>query len=605
IELKSGILNIFLKTGIVFTQVDLWLGLSYCDGKWNEVTVNKEGSVISASMNELREQALEPRVQQLKVNSPVYIGGIPPEIQNFYKELGLEQGFGGCMKDVKFTRGAVVNLASVSSSAVRVNLDGCLSTDSAVNCRGNDSILVYRGKEQSVYERGLQPFTEYLYRVVASNEGGSVASVWTRVRTRESVPQNVPTPSRVHSINGYSIEVTWDKPAGVIGVIEKYILKAYEADGPNVPITSAELADADMLTGVLTGLHPFTNYAVTLTACTLAGCTESLHALNISTPQEAPEDVQSPTAISFPTFLLMSWSPPKTPNGIITQYTLYMNGIPIYSGNGTKYVVKDLAVFTPHQFLLTACTLAGCTNSSQVTLFTAQLPPSHVDAPVLTVLDSRTIYVQWKEPVEVNGILDRYIIYIANNEQNFTKWNVIYNSTEPFLDFTIPQLSPGTEYLIKLAACTGGGCSISEASTAITDESTPEGVPAPKAQSYSSDSFNISWTKPEYPNGIIANYGLYMDGVLLQNSSRLSCYAYGLAPWSLHSFRVQACTAKGCALGPLVEARTMEAAPEGMVDVFTAVDGPKDIQLKWLAPNKPNGKLTYTVLITGLFYVDQ
>lgn len=59
----------------------------------------------------------------------------------------------------------------------------------------------------------------------------------------------MPTPSRVHSINGYSIEVTWDKPAGVIGVIEKYILKAYEADGPTVPITSAELADAGMLTG--------------------------------------------------------------------------------------------------------------------------------------------------------------------------------------------------------------------------------------------------------------------------------------------------------------------------------------------------------------------
>lgn len=136
-------------------------------------------------------------------------------------------GFGGCMKDVKFTRGAVVNLASVSSSAVRVNLDGCLSTDSAVNCRGNDSILVYRGKEQSVYESALQPFTgsalvpyikciifipfftnvllcsvffcnllpplsffmsceEYLYRVVALNEGGSVSSAWTHARTRES-----------------------------------------------------------------------------------------------------------------------------------------------------------------------------------------------------------------------------------------------------------------------------------------------------------------------------------------------------------------------------------------------------------------------------------
>lgn len=54
-----------------------------------------------------------------------------------------------------------------------------------------------------------------------------------------------------------------------------------------------------------------------------------------------------------------------------------------------------------------------------------------------------------------------------------------------------------------------------------------------------------------------------------------------------------------------VEARTLEAAPEGMIDVLTTVDGSKEVQLKWLAPNKPNGKLTYTVLVTGLFYADQ
>ncbi|KAF7464841.1 hypothetical protein GHT09_005645 [Marmota monax] len=150
------------------------------------------------------------------------------------------------MKDVKFTRGAVVNLASVSSSAVRVNLDGCLSTDSAVNCRGNDSILVYQGKEQGVYESGLQPFTEHLYRVIASHEGGSVDSDWSRARTAGTAPQSVPTPSRVHSINGYSIEVTWDEPVVVRGVIEKYILKAYSEDdpyGPPMPSASAEFVN--------------------------------------------------------------------------------------------------------------------------------------------------------------------------------------------------------------------------------------------------------------------------------------------------------------------------------------------------------------------------
>ncbi|XP_028580478.2 usherin [Podarcis muralis] len=604
-ELKSGVLSFLLSNGIVLTHVNLWLGLSYCDGKWNEVILKKAGLVVSASANELKEHVVEPGLDQLFVNSPVYIGGIPDEVQNVFKKLGLEQGFGGCMKDVKFTRGAVVNLASVSSSAVRVNLDGCLSTDSAVNCRGNDSILVYRGKERSVYESGLQPFTEYLYRTIASNEGGTVSSAWDRGRTRESVPQNVPTPSRAHSINGYSAEVTWDEPVGVKGVIEKYILKASSKDDPSIPTVRMEIFNASAFTGTLTGLQPFAKYAVTLTACTLAGCTESSHALNISTPQEAPQNVQPPTAISFPTSLFLSWAPPKTPNGIITQYYLYMDNQLIYTGNETKHIVKELRVFAAHQFLVTACTIVGCTNSSQVTLFTAQLPPAHVDAPVLTVLDSKTIYAQWKAPEDVNGNLQRYILYIANNEKNATVWNVTYNSTDLFQHYTIRRLSPGTEYFIKLAACSGGGCTISEANSATTTESTPEGVPAPEAQSYSSDSFNISWVKPEYPNGFITSYALYMDGILVQNSSQLSYFTSGLPPWSLHSFRVQACTAKGCALGPLVEARTSEDAPEGTIELFVFNDGPRAVQVKWLPPREPNGQISYTVLFTGFFYTDE
>nr|XP_056708935.1 usherin [Euleptes europaea] len=605
VELKNGILRFLLKTSFVSTHVNLWLGLSYCDGDWKRVILKKDGLVVSASVNELTEQVVEPGLEELIVNSPVYIGGIPDEIQDAFKELGLQEGFGGCMKDVKFTRGAVVNLASVSSSAVRVNLDGCLSTDSAVNCRGNDSILVYQGKEQSVYDSGLQPFTEYLYRVIASNKGGSASSAWNRGRTRESVPQNVPRPSRAHSINGYSVEVTWDEPVGVIGVIEKYILKASGEDGSSISPVTTEISDTSTLTGTLTGLRPFTTYAVTLMVCTLAGCTESSHALNISTPQEAPQNVHLPTAISFPTSLLLSWSPPKRPNGNITQYYLYMDTQLIYTGNDTKHIVKDLRAFTAYPFLLTACTIVGCTNSSQVTLLTAQLPPAHVEAPILTILDSATICAQWKEPEELNGILQGYILYIANKEKNITVWNLIYNSTDLSRDYTIRHLSPGTEYLIKLAACTGGGCTISETASAITAESTPEGVSATEVQSYSSDSFNISWTKPEYPNGIITSYGLYVNGILAQNSSQLSYYISGLSPWSLHSFRVQACTAKGCALGPLVEARTVEGVPEGKIEVFVIHDGPRTVQVKWLPPHKPNGLLTYAVLLTGFFYTDE
>ncbi|XP_048212729.1 usherin [Perognathus longimembris pacificus] len=609
-ELKNGVLSLHLNANFTLIQVELWLGLSYCDGRWNKATIKREGSILSASMNEVVEHSSDAGAQPLLVNSSVYLGGIPQELRNFYRHLNLEQGFGGCMKDVTFARGAVVNLASVSSSAVTVNLDGCLSTDIARNCRGNNSILVYQGGEQSVYEHGLHPFTEYLYRLVASHEGGSGFSNWSRGRTTGTAPQSVPTPSRVRSINGYKLEVTWDEPVVVSGVLEKYILKAYSEGDPRssqMPTAQTEFVCTSPLTGtgILTGVLPFRNYAVTLTACTLAGCTESSQALNISTPQEAPQEVQPPVAKSLPNSLLLSWEPPKQANGIITQYSLYMDGSCIYTGKGENYTVTDLGVFMPHHFLLSACTHVGCTNSSQVILYTAQLPPEQVDAPILTVLDSRTVHVQWKQPQKLNGILERYLLYISNHTHDFTIWNVIYNSTELFQQHVLRYLSPGNKYLIKLGACTRGGCSLSEASEAHMDENIPEGVPAPKVHSYSPYSFNISWTEPDYPNGVITRYGLYLDGVLIHNSSELSCHADGLAPGSFHSFQVLACTARGCALGPLVENRTQEAPPEGTVTVFVKMDRSQKPHVRWEAPSCPNGRLTYSVLFTGIFFTDR
>jgi usherin len=62
----------------------------------------------------------------------------------------------------------------------------------------------------------------------------------------------VPTPSRVQSISGYRIEVTWDEPIIVRGVVQKYILKAYSEGDPHLsrmPSASAEFVDTSTFTG--------------------------------------------------------------------------------------------------------------------------------------------------------------------------------------------------------------------------------------------------------------------------------------------------------------------------------------------------------------------
>lgn len=53
-----------------------------------------------------------------------------------------------------------------------------------------------------------------------------------------------------------------------------------------------------------------------------------------------------------------------------------------------------------------------------------------------------------------------------------------------------------------------------------------------------------------------------------------------------------------------MENRTLEAPPEGTVNVFVRAEGAREARVKWGAPLHPNGLLTYSVLVTGTFYAD-
>lgn len=54
--------------------------------------------------------------------------------------------------------------------------------------------------------------------------------------------------------------------------------------------------------------------------------------------------------------------------------------------------------------------------------------------------------------------------------------------------------------------------------------------------------------------GVITSFGLWLDGVQILNCSSTQRFFVvdGLEPWSRHALRLQACTARGCAKGPVV-----------------------------------------------------
>ncbi|KAA8595473.1 hypothetical protein FQN60_010764, partial [Etheostoma spectabile] len=440
VELEAGLLSFILASEGHVTELSMWVGLSYCNGDWKQISLAKRGLLISAAVNDWAEETRgvgEP--VRLKVDSPLYLGGVPMEL--------------------------------------------------------------------------IHPALES--------------------KSHKHVPRSVPPPTTVQSLNGFSAKVSWVPPTGDIrGLIDRYELKAYNRDQPEVPPIKATYLANGNFTGVLPSLTPSTRYVITVSACSPVGCTESLHNDN---------------------------------------------------GDDNDF---GLSFTTPEE--------VGCTNSSQVTVLTSQLPPGPLHAPTLTLIDSRTILVEWSRPSQVNGALEFYSIFLSHDGAVPV---LAYNSSKLFEDHTLRNLTPGTAYTITLAACTGGGCTLSPPSMAQTEESTPENVPAPLVIPLSPHALNVSWTPPGTPNGIITSYGLWLDGLLILNSSSFQRFfvVEGLSPWSRHLLRLQACTAQGCGKGPMVEMRTLEMAPEGPILLELTNQSSRSLRARWTAPPRPNGNLSYTL----------
>lgn len=62
--------------------LDVWVGLSYCDGGWNSVTMLKRGALTRAALNHALEQHRSERGGNLNITSPLYVGGVPAGLQH-------------------------------------------------------------------------------------------------------------------------------------------------------------------------------------------------------------------------------------------------------------------------------------------------------------------------------------------------------------------------------------------------------------------------------------------------------------------------------------------------------------------------------------------
>uniref|UniRef100_A0A2K6TR06 Phosphatidylinositol phosphatase PTPRQ n=1 Tax=Saimiri boliviensis boliviensis TaxID=39432 RepID=A0A2K6TR06_SAIBB len=464
---------------------------------------------------------------------------------------------------------------------------------------------------------GLKKYTKYKMRVAASTHVGESSLSEENdifVITPEDEPESSPQDIEVIDITANEIRLKWSPPEKPNGIIIAYEVLYKNIDTLYMKNTST--------TGIiLRNLRPYTLYNISVRSYTRFGHGNQLSSLlsvrtSETVPDSAPENITYKNISSGE--IELSFLPPSSPNGIIQKYTIYLkrsNGNEERTINTTSLTqnIKGLKKYSRYTIEVSASTLKGeGVRSAPISILTEEDAP---DSPPqdfsVKQLSGVTVKLSWQPPLEPNGIILYYTVYVWNESSLKT-----INATETSLELS--DLDYNVEYSAYVTASTRFGAGKTRSS--VINFRTPEGAPSdpPKDVYYvnlSSSSIILFWTPPSKPNGIIQYYSVYYrntSGTFMQNftlhevtndfdSMTVSAIIDKLAIFSYYTFWLTASTSvgNGNKSSDIVEVYTDQDIPEGLVGNLTYESiSSTAINVSWVSPAQPNGLVFYYVSLS-------
>nr|XP_017527742.2 phosphatidylinositol phosphatase PTPRQ [Manis javanica] len=464
---------------------------------------------------------------------------------------------------------------------------------------------------------GLKKYTKYKMRVAASTHVGESPLSEENdifVRTLEDEPESSPQDVEVVEVNAGEINLKWSPPEKPNGVII-----AYEVLYKN--INTLFMKNTSTTNIILRDLKPYTLYNISVRSYTRLGHGNQLSSLlsvrtSETVPDSAPENITYKNISSGE--IELSFLPPSSPNGIIEKYTIYLKRSNENEERAinTTYLtqnIKGLKKYTQYMVEVSASTLQGeGVRSAPISVLTEEDAP---DSPPhdfsVEQLSGVTVKLSWQPPLEPNGIILYYTVYVWNRSSLKT-----LNVTETSLKFS--DLDYNVEYSAYVTASTRFGDGKMRSN--IINFRTPEGAPSdpPKDVHYanlSSSSIILFWMPPSKPNGIIQHYSVYYSNTsstFMQNftlhevtseSDNLTVSAIidKLAIFSYYTFWVTASTSVGDGnkSSDVVQVYTDQDLPEGVVGNLTYESiSATAVNVSWGPPSQPNGLVFYYVSLS-------
>ncbi|CAL9701681.1 unnamed protein product [Knipowitschia caucasica] len=463
----------------------------------------------------------------------------------------------------------------------------------------------------------LRPFSYYQYRVQALNSKGSALSHWALAQTLQAQPQNMAAPT-VAPTGAYSVHLKWSEPEQPNGRISHYrlVYKKHQQD-PTLNSTAviALTVESSTLEATIFGLDAFRNYSFQVEAINEAGSVFSPW-VQTMTQEASPADLTNLTVDHREQgrALLLSWDVPGSPNGVITMYNLYSEGILEFSGQSHTFLFRRLEPWTVYNLTLEACTSAGCTRSLSQPVTTAAAPPAFQPPPTPLFVGAERVSLTWGPPSEPNGPIEKYILLGRSldefgrgrsNDDLTESGKVLFRESSPHeadtFSYTVTGLRPWTQYEFSIQTHNPAGQTQSPWATVTTRQAPPHGLVPPTLTHITGrpTELMVFWTAPLQPNGVLQSYRIIRNNISFAFSFDPTVLSYrdeDLEPFSTYSYAITACTSEGCVTSPYENITTLEAPPSTVEAPTVNNISSRSLTVDWSVPLTQNGEVIEFVL---------
>ena len=320
-------------------------------------------------------------------------------------------------------------------------------------------------------DEGLDPNTDYVYRIRACNEAGCSEFSGEADVTTDEVPPVAPTGLLASPTGSASISVSWTDESDNEDRFE--VERTQGSGNPWVHIgdlgpDTSIFADA--------GLTPNTAYAYRVRACNVAGCSAYSNegsAITNEVPPDAPTNLAATSAGPYSADL--TWTDASSNE---SNFRLERRVVPVGiwaevatpGVNTTAAADGTLSPNTTYAYRLRACNDVGCSPySNEAGVTTPDIPPAAPSSLAATPTGATGVDLTWTDE-STNEDLFR----VERREGAAGSWAQVGTSVANSANFTDEGLTPSTPYFYRVRACNAAGCSgFSGEANATTSEAPP------------------------------------------------------------------------------------------------------------------------------------